>query len=639
MPDLNNLFQNASTVGDDSSSASWLVIDHDFRTISIPANKQLLGVTSDERVNILSFKAPRYYEGSDLSTFAIRAVYLNARGEGDLYLFDDVEAGDDELTFSWTVGRHACLYSGNVRFIISAVTTDENGYILQKYNTQIHTLPVVQGLETETEVYLSNYDVITQFFANIQRAQTVDQYVSDAEAYSIGTRGGIPVEEGDPAYHNNAKYYADQLSVIQDAASDAEAWAVGTRGGMPVAASDETYHNNSKYYLNAVVNELGTKVSALYDSTSGTVAEYHDGADGLSLRSTRFTLRPVQDLRGFDHPWLGGIEKNKLGITLTERTIGGMTASVNDRMHVVLNGMSDSICYFPVNNVLDTTALAGLVFHVNAVEGVTWRIGSASSTDATQELEDGDTVDDNGTGLVLYCRIANGLIFDHQVLSPMLLSASESDTSFSPYENSCDILGHSSITVHHTNVVPDESTIPEDTVAGFEHLAPIYGGAIDISKGTADVDYVKVSALKSDFGPVVTSLLGYNYHVASLPNSPLPKENGVQLCNHTIIADPNAGTASGEYVACVYYDSNQESPEIRISDAAYQLLADDDTLDICYETAEAARGEFAAVFVESYRGDNYVWIDEGPIAIEYPVDLLAYIDEKIQEHINEASNG
>lgn len=76
MPDLNNLFQAASTVGGSNSDPSWLVIDHDFRTIDIPANKKLLGVTSDERINYLDFKGPQYYEGSDLSTFSIRIVYL-----------------------------------------------------------------------------------------------------------------------------------------------------------------------------------------------------------------------------------------------------------------------------------------------------------------------------------------------------------------------------------------------------------------------------------------------------------------------------------------------------------------------------------------------------------------------------------
>lgn len=41
--------------------------------------------------------------------------------------------------------------------------------------------------------------------------------VLDAEAYALGTREGVPVDEDDPAYHHNAKYYADISSeAIQD---------------------------------------------------------------------------------------------------------------------------------------------------------------------------------------------------------------------------------------------------------------------------------------------------------------------------------------------------------------------------------------------------------------------------------------
>lgn len=36
----------------------------------------------------------------------------------------------------------------------------------------------------------------------------------DSEAWAVGTRGGVPVSSGDPAYHNNAKYYKDQAGEI-----------------------------------------------------------------------------------------------------------------------------------------------------------------------------------------------------------------------------------------------------------------------------------------------------------------------------------------------------------------------------------------------------------------------------------------
>jgi len=36
----------------------------------------------------------------------------------------------------------------------------------------------------------------------------------DSEAYAKGTRNGVPVENGDPAYHNNSKYYAEEAARV-----------------------------------------------------------------------------------------------------------------------------------------------------------------------------------------------------------------------------------------------------------------------------------------------------------------------------------------------------------------------------------------------------------------------------------------
>ena len=44
----------------------------------------------------------------------------------------------------------------------------------------------------------------------------------DAEAWAKGTRNGVDVESTDPAYHNNAKYYADQASAAPDIINDTE---------------------------------------------------------------------------------------------------------------------------------------------------------------------------------------------------------------------------------------------------------------------------------------------------------------------------------------------------------------------------------------------------------------------------------
>ena len=67
--------------------------------------------------------------------------------------------------------------------------------------------------------------------------------VKDAEAWAVGQRGGVDVVEGDPTYHNNAKYHAGQAA---GSAEDAEAWAEGTRGGTPIGSSDPVYQKDAK---------------------------------------------------------------------------------------------------------------------------------------------------------------------------------------------------------------------------------------------------------------------------------------------------------------------------------------------------------------------------------------------------------
>ena len=46
---------------------------------------------------------------------------------------------------------------------------------------------------------------------------------------------------------------------VEGAAKDSEAWAVGERGGEPVEEGDETYHNNAKYYAEEVSGALASK--------------------------------------------------------------------------------------------------------------------------------------------------------------------------------------------------------------------------------------------------------------------------------------------------------------------------------------------------------------------------------------------
>lgn len=52
------------------------------------------------------------------------------------------------------------------------------------------------------------------------QATAAGDYAKVAEAWAVGTKGGTDVPSTDPQYHNNAKYYADQMGTISSDVSN-----------------------------------------------------------------------------------------------------------------------------------------------------------------------------------------------------------------------------------------------------------------------------------------------------------------------------------------------------------------------------------------------------------------------------------
>ena len=162
-----------------------IVIDNDLRKITIPASITLLGVESDENVRTLHFQMPKTYKGLDLSEFAIRINYMNANNVGDTYAVDDSEISGENIVFTWTVGRVACMYKGNTKFIVCLKKKDASGNVLKEFNTSLASLPVLEGLETTEAVVAENPDIITQLLdrmdavVEIATVEAMQGYVDD----------------------------------------------------------------------------------------------------------------------------------------------------------------------------------------------------------------------------------------------------------------------------------------------------------------------------------------------------------------------------------------------------------------------------------------------------------------------------
>ncbi len=172
--------------------SDFIVINDDLRTMDIPDSTALLGVESDDDVNVIQFKMPKVYKGFDLSTFEARVNYMNAGGEGDLYIADDLSVDPEDntkMTFSWLVGRNACKYKGRTQFIVcmKLFANDNSGTVLKEFNTTVYSLPVLEGLETSDAVVQENPDIIEYILRCMRESGVIDpdDYYTKAQINSM----------------------------------------------------------------------------------------------------------------------------------------------------------------------------------------------------------------------------------------------------------------------------------------------------------------------------------------------------------------------------------------------------------------------------------------------------------------------
>lgn len=150
-----------------ANGEDYIVIDSDLRTMTFPASVNNIGVENDKDVHKLNFKMPRYFSGYDLSKFIIHINYVNANGDADMYYVLDPTVEENEIIFSWLVGRHACLYRGSVTFIVCLKLADGEGDVAQEFNTTLASLQVLPGLETEPTILETEHDIIEQLLLSI----------------------------------------------------------------------------------------------------------------------------------------------------------------------------------------------------------------------------------------------------------------------------------------------------------------------------------------------------------------------------------------------------------------------------------------------------------------------------------------
>lgn len=207
----------------DTIESQVCIIDPDTRVINVPACYKEFGVEADEKVNRIKFQCPKMVgDNIDLTTFNLYINYMNARGEYNAYLVDDVTVSGDDITFSWVLSRHVTEKSGTVNYIVCAKKSDDTG-VINEWNTKIATATVGVGLEATTEIEAQNADVIEQILKKISAIGSIENgtnislnvtgaAVGQTVKISVIDTNGVPTAWEPVDMPSGADIGADQIS-------------------------------------------------------------------------------------------------------------------------------------------------------------------------------------------------------------------------------------------------------------------------------------------------------------------------------------------------------------------------------------------------------------------------------------------
>ena len=154
-----------------------------------------------------------------------------------------------------------------------------------RYSVQI---PVRQKARPDGTITPEQADIISQAISALNDAGTSAQEAADSAAQNAEYVAGVK----DDLYEA-----IDRVGVLEEAkettleaAGNAEAWAVGNRGGSAVPSTDPAYHNNAKYYAEQAAESARTL------TTDDTLTKSGKAADARAVGTVIDGIKNVIDL-------------------------------------------------------------------------------------------------------------------------------------------------------------------------------------------------------------------------------------------------------------------------------------------------------------------------------------------------------
>ena len=201
------------------------------------------------------------------------------------------------------------------------------------------------------------------------------------------------------------------------------------------------------------------------ETVSGDMVSITDGQSVVPADSLSVSLSPIQDLNGYDKPWVGGAGKNKIDVV--NRTESASVVSLSTYMPETCSVVKTGGTYkatstgpwskvkFGISGLKENQTYTFSALFSNPSGGIigmvyyksgTWT-GNIRSTATSVRLKITFTYTSDITTLGLIVNNTNASTGYEVTMSEMQLEEGSSQTTFEPYENICPISGHTEVTV------------------------------------------------------------------------------------------------------------------------------------------------------------------------------------------------
>lgn len=289
---------------------------------------------------------------------------------------------------------------------------------------------------------------------------------------------------------------------------------------------------------NAVQNKVVTAAVSSTKTATGNPVTLTDAAE-INAEEVVAEIEPIQDLHGYDHPWVGGAGKNKLPMTLNgvkasnaTGTWSGNTYAINGGTITVSTDNDGNITVITVNGTFNAqvefkltnpsnldNSFYGYILNgspaypnsdiallVSYIENGVWKGEQLSYNEADT------TINQSFSTIIFSIYVKSGTSVTNKAFYPMLRLSTETDPTFAPYTNICPISGLTSVDVESVgkNLI-DATTLNLYDVTGTGTMRAGYA-PITLAVGTYTVSWASANT-----GLILTNITdGYSY--ATLTN-------------------------------------------------------------------------------------------------------------------------